>query len=135
MTLISGSANKVYDGSPLVNAEVTVSGEGFVSGQGATHRVTGSQTEVGSSENSFTYVLTDGTLADNYEISVVPGKLTVTAAPACASTGKPASMKTTVPKTADETASVAAVAAPGLLATLLGAVGLSLPRLRRRNEG
>lgn len=135
MTLISGSANKVYDGSPLVNAEVTVSGEGFVSGQGATHRVTGSQTEVGSSENSFTYVLTDGTLADNYEISVVPGKLTVTAAPACASTGKSASMKTTVPKTADETASVAAVAAPGLLATLLGAVGLSLPRLRRRNEG
>ncbi len=135
MTLISGSANKVYDGSPLVNGEVTVSGEGFVSGQGATHRVTGSQTEVGSSENSFTYVLTDGTLADNYEISVVPGKLTVTAAPARASTGKSASMKTAVPKTADETAGVAAVAAPGLLATLLGAVGLSLPRLRRRNEG
>ncbi len=134
MTLISGSANKVYDGSPLVNGEVTVSGEGFVSGQGATYRVTGSQTEVGSSENSFTYVLADGTLADNYEISVVPGKLTVTAAPASASTGKPASTKTAVPKTADETAGVAAVATPGLLAMLLGAVGLSLPRLRRRNE-
>ncbi len=80
VTLTSGSANKVYDGAPVQNSDVNIAGDGFVSGEGATYNVTGSQTDVGTSENSFTYTLDDGTKAGNYEISTVNGTLTVTAA-------------------------------------------------------
>lgn len=80
VTLTSGSANKVYDGVPVRNGDVHIAGDGFVSGEGATYNVTGSQTDVGMSENSFTYTLDDGTKAGNYEISTVSGTLTVTAA-------------------------------------------------------
>ena len=76
--LTSGSDSKVYDGTPLTKDEVTVSGDGFVEGEGASYDVTGSQTNVGSSDNSFTYTLNDGTSADNYDITTESGKLTVT---------------------------------------------------------
>jgi LPXTG-motif cell wall-anchored protein len=78
VTLTSASDEKVYDGDPLTNKTVTVGGEGFVSGEGATYDVTGSQTEVGNSKNTFTYELNEGTKADNYEITVKEGTLTVT---------------------------------------------------------
>jgi hypothetical protein len=58
---------------------VTISG-GFIGDDGVTYEVTGSQTEVGSSKNTFTYVLNNGTDAANYEIETVEGTLTVTAA-------------------------------------------------------
>ncbi|MBR2541222.1 MAG: DUF11 domain-containing protein [Mogibacterium sp.] len=77
--LTSASDEKVYDGQPLTNDEVTVSGDGFATGEGASYEVTGSQTEKGSSPNAFTYTLNNGTKADNYEISTVEGTLTVTA--------------------------------------------------------
>lgn len=80
VTLTSGNANKVYDGSPVQNGDVHITGDGFVSGEGATFNVTASQTDVGTSENSFTYTLDDGTKAGNYEITTVSGTLTVTAA-------------------------------------------------------
>ena len=51
---------------------------GFADGEGAAYDVTGSQTEVGSSENEFTYKLNENTLADNYNIETVFGTLTVT---------------------------------------------------------
>ena len=78
VTLTSATDSKEYDGNPLTNDKVTVSGDGFVNGEGATYDVTGSQTIVGASENSFTYTLNEGTKADNYEIETVPGTLTVT---------------------------------------------------------
>ena len=78
VTLTSGSAEKVYDGKPLTKDEVTVSGDGFVTGEGATYHVTGSQTNVGKSDNTFTYTLNEGTKADNYEITKTVGKLKVT---------------------------------------------------------
>ena len=81
VTLTSASASKVYDGTPLTDSTVTVSGDGFIAGQGATYTVTGSQTDVGSSSNVFTYALNDGTAAGNYAITVVEGTLAVTAAP------------------------------------------------------
>jgi LPXTG-motif cell wall-anchored protein len=56
---------------------VTVGGDGFVTGEGATYEVTGTQTIPGSSKNTFTYTLNEGTKADNYTITVVPGTLTV----------------------------------------------------------
>ncbi len=78
VTLTSATEQKVYDGTPLENDDVTVTGDGFVSDEGAEYVVTGTQKYVGSSENTFTYELTDGTNADNYEITTEPGTLTVT---------------------------------------------------------
>ena len=78
VTLTSGSDEKVYDGTPLTKDKVTVSGDGFVKGEGAEYNVTGSQTKAGSSDNEFTYTLKDNTKKDNYNITVVKGTLTVT---------------------------------------------------------
>lgn len=76
VTLTSGSATKEYDGTPLTNNTVTA--EGFVNGEGATYNVTGTQTEVGSSENKFTYTLNSDTKPGNYNITTQCGTLTVT---------------------------------------------------------
>ena len=76
--MTSGSDEKVYDGVPLIKDEVTVTGDGFIEGEGATYDVTGSQLDVGSSDNTFTYELNEGTLADNYIIEIEEGELTVT---------------------------------------------------------
>ena len=81
VTLTSGSAERVYNGEALTKNEVTAStgeNEGFVEGQGATYNVTGSQTDVGESKNTFTYTLNKGTNANNYSIELVLGKLEVT---------------------------------------------------------
>ncbi len=77
--LTSGSDSKTYDGTPLVKHDVTVSEDGFADGEGATYSYTGTQTDAGSSENTFTYALNEGTLASNYEITTVNGTLTVEA--------------------------------------------------------
>lgn len=83
VTLTSASDEKVWDGTALTNDTVTVSaGEGntvggFVTGEGATYDVTGSQTNVGSSDNTFTYTLNEGTKDTNYEITQKTGTLTV----------------------------------------------------------
>ena len=83
VTLTSASGEKKWDGTALTNDTVTVSaGEGntvggFVTGEGATYDVTGSQTNVGSSDNTFTYTLNEGTKATNYEITQKTGTLTV----------------------------------------------------------
>ena len=78
VTLTSGTTSKVYDKTPLTKNEVTVSGDGFVKQEGATYNVTGSQTEVGSSKNTFTYELKSNTIASNYNIKKVEGDLIVT---------------------------------------------------------
>lgn len=78
VTLTSSDAEKVYDGTPLTKKEVTASGDGFVDGQGATYDVTGTQTNVGETANTFTYTLKDGTNAANYEIKTENGTLKVT---------------------------------------------------------
>jgi hypothetical protein len=78
VTLTSATASKTYDGNALTDNTVTTSGDGFATGEGATYSVTGSQKVVGSSANAFTYSLNEGTIADNYDITTVEGKLTVT---------------------------------------------------------
>ena len=57
---------------------MTVGGDGFAKDEGATYDVTGSQTVVGSSENTFTYTLNGNTKAENYTIETKNGTLTVT---------------------------------------------------------
>lgn len=79
--LTSATANKPYDGTPLTKHEVTVSGDDFAQGEGATYDVTGTQTEPNESSptnNTFTYTLSEGTLPGNYNITKVEGTLTVT---------------------------------------------------------
>ena len=79
VTLTSASDEKVYDGTALTNDTVTVGGaDGFADGEGAEYNVTGTQTNVGSSDNTFTYTLNKGTKADNYDIKTENGTLTVT---------------------------------------------------------
>ena len=78
VTLTSASDSKKYDGTALTNGTVTVSGDGFVGGQGATYTVTGTITDVGEVKNAFTYTLNDGTDAKNYTITKNEGKLEVT---------------------------------------------------------
>lgn len=77
VTLTSATDQKTYDGAALTNDSVAVSEDGFADGEGATYKVTGSQTNAGNSENTFTYTLNDGTKAENYEIKEVEGTLTV----------------------------------------------------------
>lgn len=68
VTLTSESASKVYDGMPLTKHEVKVTGDGFADGEGATYNVTGTITNVGTTDNTFTYTLNEGTKATNYTI-------------------------------------------------------------------
>ena len=102
VTLTSATVSKVYDGSALTNTSITVSGDGFVEGEGASYEVTGSQTVVGNSANSFEYKLNEKTLASNYNITKVVGTLTITAAPAPvtpATPSTPSSTTSTTPRT------------------------------------
>lgn len=99
VTLTSATVSKVYDGSALTNTSITVSGDGFVKGEGATYNVTGTQTEVGNSANSFEYKLNEKTLASNYNITKVVGTLTITAAPAPATPATPSTPSSTTSTT------------------------------------
>ena len=82
VTLTSATVSKTYDGQALTNTSITVSGDGFVEGEGASYEVTGTQTSVGNSANAFEYKLNEKTLASNYDITKVVGTLTITAASA-----------------------------------------------------
>ena len=78
LTITSATDSKVYDGTPLTNNTIVVSGDNFAEGEGATYDVTGTQTDSGSSDNTFTYKLNENTKASNYSIELAPGELTVT---------------------------------------------------------
>ena len=76
VTLTTESATRAYNGQPLT-APGTV--KGFVEGENAELQVTGTQTAVGSSKNTYKIVWTETTKADNYQVSETVGTLTVTA--------------------------------------------------------
>ena len=78
VVLISASDTKKYDGQPLTNNKIEITGDGFVQNEGATYDVTGSQTEVGDSDNIFTYELNANTKPENYVIETKYGILSVT---------------------------------------------------------
>ncbi|WP_303050673.1 MBG domain-containing protein [uncultured Slackia sp.] len=83
VTLTSEGGNKPYDGTPLTNGTVTATakgeGVGFIDGEGVSFDVTGSQTEKGESDNTFTYTFNEGTSEADYWVTTKPGKLIVTA--------------------------------------------------------
>lgn len=77
ITLRSGDASKTYDGTALTNTTVNETGA-FVTGEGLNYAVTGSQTVVGTSKNTYTYAAKAGTTLTNYTITQEEGDLTVT---------------------------------------------------------
>ncbi|MBR5373829.1 MAG: InlB B-repeat-containing protein, partial [Paludibacteraceae bacterium] len=81
VTIESATDEKTYDGTPLTNNTITVTptatGEGFVRGEGARYNVTGSITEIGSVDNTFTFTPLSNTDTANYTITVKYGKLTI----------------------------------------------------------
>ena len=76
LTLKMNSATKVYDGTTL-----TAGGslEGFVGDETATLTVTGSQTNVGESDNTYNLDWNGSAKANNYTLTVEKGTLTVEA--------------------------------------------------------
>ena len=79
VTLKSATLTKQYDGDALVNGNAALEIEsGWAEGEGADYHFTGSQTLVGSSENTFTYTAREGTNFNNYTIKPSNGTLTVT---------------------------------------------------------
>ena len=79
ITLTADSASKTYDGSALKSNGYSITKGSFASGEGLKKVVvSGSQTNVGSSENKITeYVLKSNTKAQNYDITLKAGTLTV----------------------------------------------------------
>ena len=78
VTLTSASASHAYNGRELRAESVTVSGDGFASGEGAVWTFSSGRTLVGESDNRFTYTMNAGTDEANYDVTVRFGKLTVT---------------------------------------------------------
>ena len=79
--LTSASGEKVYDGTALVNDGVTVSGDGFAEGEGASYNVTGRRTVAGFIANLFSYSMNEGTDAGDYNITKVQGLLSILGRP------------------------------------------------------
>jgi len=79
ITLTADSASKTYDGSALKSNGYSITKGSFASGEGLEKVVvSGSQTEVGSSKNQITkYSLKSNTKAQNYDITLKAGTLTV----------------------------------------------------------
>lgn len=82
VTLLSASADKVFDGTPLTKHEMVEAEQlengGFLKGQGVDIAFTGEQTTPGSSDNEYTPSAWDGTNLANYEVTTNYGTLTVT---------------------------------------------------------
>ncbi len=76
----SGSAEKYYDGTPLINNECGVSSGKLKTGHSINFVITGEQTEVGVSENTLEVTIVDRSginVTDDYEIVYNCGELEV----------------------------------------------------------
>ena len=78
--LTSETASKEYDGAPLTRPDVSVTGDGFVSGEVTGITATGSVTYVsdGTVENTITYTTGAAFREENYKITKNPGQLSIT---------------------------------------------------------
>ena len=93
ITVQSGSAEKVYDATPLRCGEYTLYceyGAPLAEGQSVTVQIVGERTHAGESENTVGYVsITDGErdVTSNYSIELEPGTLRVLRRPVMADIG------------------------------------------------
>ncbi|MGN8627209.1 hypothetical protein [Bulleidia sp. HCP3S3_F2] len=96
VTLEEGKDYEIVYPEDIKNAgEIT--GDGFIEGEGATFNVTGSITDVGSTNNAFTYAMNEGTNADNYNVTVVEGTLTVSEQPVVPTSATPTTPSNNTP--------------------------------------
>ena len=77
ISIKTDSDSKEYDGEPLT-AKGSVTGVCAADKDKYSFEVTGKQTEVGSSDNTYTFKFNDETTASNYNLQESIGKLTVT---------------------------------------------------------
>ncbi|MBR2729293.1 MAG: hypothetical protein IKD92_05435, partial [Lachnospiraceae bacterium] len=90
-TVTTGSASKSYDGTPLTSTEASITG--LVNGETATVTATGTITEVGTAEN--TYSITWGTAKEkNYTLTEKLGTLEITENAAEVTFTAPSAVKT-----------------------------------------
>ena len=78
VTLTSASDSKVYDGTALTKPEVTVTGDGFVTGEVTDIKATGTITDVGTVTNTITFAKGEKFKDSNYAITKTEGTLEVT---------------------------------------------------------
>ena len=83
ITIKAGDAQKVYDGTPLTCSDVIIESGTLIKGHSLGFcQTTGSQTELGRSDNIITYVsiydAEGNDVTSNYEINLKTGKLRVT---------------------------------------------------------
>ena len=134
VTTVSGS--KVYDGTPLEGASLEGNFVGgLVNNDDATFVVTGAQTEVGVSDNTYTLEFVDEQMAKNYKLVKEDiGTLTVVKDESEASQNPngngESKNKGTLPKTGDMTLATL----PFALAVVAGAVLCAAPVARRRSK-
>ena len=134
VTTVSGS--KVYDGTPLEGASLEGNFVGgLVNDDDATYVVTGTQTEVGASDNTYTLEFVDEQMAKNYKLVKEDiGTLTVVKDESEASQNPngngESKNKGTLPKTGDMTLATL----PFALAVVAGAVLCAAPVARRRSK-
>ena len=134
VTTVSGS--KVYDGTPLEGASLEGNFVGgLVNDDDATFVVTGTQTEVGASDNTYTLEFVDEQMAKNYKLVKEDiGTLTVVKDESEASQNPngngESKNKGTLPKTGDTTLATL----PFALAVVAGAVLCVAPVARRRSK-
>ena len=76
-TLRSANISRPYNGQPLTNGKTAVTAEGMAAGEAFDFDFTGSRTDVGSAENSFTAKDSATARLANYNITYKPGTLTV----------------------------------------------------------
>ena len=134
VTTVSGS--KVYDGTPLEGASLEGNFVGgLVNNDDATFVVTGAQTEVGVSDNTYTLEFVDEQMAKNYKLVKEDiGTLTVVKDESEASQNSngngESKNKGALPKTGDMTLATL----PFALAVVAGAVLCVAPVARRRSK-
>ena len=75
--VVSGSAQKNYDGMPLTAHSFSVGGMGFVGDDGVELSYEGAQTWPGSSANGFSYRFKSNTRPENYDVTCEFGVLKV----------------------------------------------------------
>ncbi|MCF0229772.1 MAG: hypothetical protein HUJ76_08805, partial [Parasporobacterium sp.] len=75
LTVVTGGGLKEYDGTPLTNSEISVTG--FKNNETASYKTTGSQTEVGNCQNIYTITWNGSASEGNYTVSENLGTLTV----------------------------------------------------------
>ena len=76
VTFASDGGYRVYDGTPLTVTSVKRTAGTFAYDESFSYTVTGTITDAGTAENTFTYTAIKGS-ADNYDITLVFGTLTV----------------------------------------------------------